>query len=499
MERRLPSAYYPLLAALIAGLLYLVFLTRNPVVDAVYYAWCGRYGHELAHSHHLLYNYWLRAIMLICGGAGDNTIYLFQAANALAGAACIGLLCSILQKNGLPSRSAFWLSLAVAGCWGFARFATDNEAYVMPILFSLIALRLVISSRRFAWLAGLFSAIAILFHQVQVWWALPMLWLVWKRQGFGGTLDFYLWHLLVPAAYTSIWALDSDQSLHDFFLGEFQAGGVHSGWGVTTIAKTAVQTVRSVFQLHELMFYGLPHPILVVPVILLIGGLLLANFLFTKKVEDQPATKEISILGLILIPLLIAFSFFSQGNAEFLAGLPFAAAFWLSRKDSFQRIAPGLAASIWIWNSAFGHRITVFYQIEPDRRIAQIVHTQKVDAFLLMRKLEVDWWYAYQYGTKPQNTCHMQWLAARGTADKRELLYDAKPVAWHTVIYEDGPFLPADIFTNLGLFYDGYFGIDSSPIVLPGYKQQSGWVDNTLSSGTIYLKYHYLKRARKEY
>ncbi len=444
----------PLLAALISGVLYLAFLSRNPVVDAVYYAWCGRYGQELAHPHHLLYNYWLRGIMLITGGAGEKTILLFQAANALAGAACIGLLASILQKNGLAEKTAFWLCLAVAGCWGFARFATDNEAYVLPILFSLMALRTLMSDR-WAWAAGLFSAIAILFHQVQLWWALPMLWLVWRQGGMRAALVFAGWHLVVPVGYWAVWAVDVDQPLVDFLLGEFKTGGVKHGWDLWVLAKTGVQVVRAFLQANETMLAGLP-PMVVVPIILVIGALVLGSFLVNRATAPSPLNplspldgeRGFSRFGLVLALLLLAFSLFAQGNAEFLAGLPFAAAFWLGSKAVLQKMAPGLAASLWLWNILFGHRIQVFYQIEPDRQIAQIIHSQKADAALLTHKLEVDWWHAYLYGERPANTYHLQWIKpvdmrnlpntdSTYSADSAYVLYSRESVQWKAILYED--------------------------------------------------------------
>ena len=57
------------------------------------------------------------------------------------------------------------------------RYATENEAYIVPLFFALLASLnwvrfLKEKNDRFALYAGLFASLAVLFHQTYIfWWA----------------------------------------------------------------------------------------------------------------------------------------------------------------------------------------------------------------------------------------------------------------------------------------------------------------------------------------
>jgi hypothetical protein len=235
---------------------------------------------------------------------------------------------------------------------------------------------------------------------------------------------------------------------------------VHTGWGLMTAAKTGVQVVRSFIQLHDTMLIGntniwILHSIFYLSIILL---LLRYYYSWVKPKLAAPiqeysltnSDNELSMLGWILALLLVTFSFFSQANAEFLAGLPFASVLWLSHRSILRKTALRLAISLWTWNALFAHRIQVLYQIEPDKKIAHIIYTQNVDAILLTHKLEVDWWYAYLYGERPTNTRHLAWTNwiewdnhpeikypdDFDSLSRTPLTYSGRPVGWRKILYE---------------------------------------------------------------
>jgi hypothetical protein len=134
--KRLYIAAIPLLFFVI----YLVFLNNNSSLDAYGYASYVKQGENLFLSHHLLYNaigfLWVKFIELF--GSFD-TLLTLKAMNAALASASLLVLGIILKQHGFGLKKVCaWLCF-VGSSWGVMRFATENETYIAPILFSLLA------------------------------------------------------------------------------------------------------------------------------------------------------------------------------------------------------------------------------------------------------------------------------------------------------------------------------------------------------------------------
>ncbi len=166
--------------AAIAFLVYSVLPTKNYYWDGVSFAQnieqAGTIGSasfwtSLVHPNHLLYDMlgyfsWKAVTSL---GIGLRAIAVLQGLSMLAGAASVGFVYSILLKITKSS----YLALSLALCFGFSavfwKFSTDADAYIVSLLFLILAFRSICSdagSR--AVVIAILHALAMLFHQLAV-------------------------------------------------------------------------------------------------------------------------------------------------------------------------------------------------------------------------------------------------------------------------------------------------------------------------------------------
>ena len=255
------------LSLAVVGLLTAICLalpTANATGDAWYYAACARWGQELWQPHHLLYNGigwgWLRVV----GAAGPAPAGLaalpwLQALNALAYGSCLLALGRLLPWAGV-ARAAVpaWL-LLVGSCFGMLRFATENEAYIQPLLLALLAslawaraLRAEKSAGRWLLLAGLLAVLACLVHQLLVWWWLGLLLGLRPWRGRPAAVRA-LWYLapaiLVPLAY-ALAAPGGVGGMVRFALHDYLTGSARVELGGKGLLLTGINLVRTAGQVH---------------------------------------------------------------------------------------------------------------------------------------------------------------------------------------------------------------------------------------------------------
>ena len=152
---------------------YLLFPSANPVGDAYSNAYSSLWGEEMFRPHHLLYCFYGRVLLQVFGWADVEPLLLLQYANALVAGGCLLVLRRMIKR---VNADEVFLSAAVAfggSCFGFIRFATDNECYVVPLLFSLLAMYyvqvfLVRNSLGRVVKAAVCISSACLFHQLSI-------------------------------------------------------------------------------------------------------------------------------------------------------------------------------------------------------------------------------------------------------------------------------------------------------------------------------------------
>ena len=389
--------------AVVAALTALCLLlpSANPSADAWYYAACARWGQELWQPHHLLYNGIGWAWLHLVGGTGPAAMRWLQALNALAYGGCLLLLARLLARAGAaPAAVPAWV-LLVGSCFGMLRFATDNEAYIQPLLLALGAsvawargvagsadlvageTQQEILSQKSATgafsaflLAGLLAALACLVHQLLVWWWLALLLALrpWRRSTWRPALAYAAPALLVPLAYWLAAPGGGVGGTVRFALHDYLTGGARVEVGWKSLLLTPISLVRTVVQVHGSLLPLLRrYPLALGAAGLLSAGLAMVGLrsffrLIFKPKNPRPApmppaapaeaaTRHVRRTHALIGAAQLLFAAQAAGNAEFMVMLPALAAVALAgglRRAWPPRRVAALGMAVLAWNLATG-------------------------------------------------------------------------------------------------------------------------------------------------
>ena len=363
-EKPLLKPFFKHIAFLSLGIIYMLFQTQNAMVDSWYYSACVKFKNELLNSHHLLYNYfgyyWFSLLKAM--DANIEAIYALNIMNAFASVTCLYLVYHCLIKLNVNTTAATWLSLFCGVSFGVMRYATDAETYILPIVFSLGSTLLFINHSKPSHLffAGVLAAIAILFHQVQLWWslAISVSFFIGKTKNYKGLFIFASPLLLVPLVY---WIAFNNANYHLSFLqfvaGEFGKGNAGIDLSVKALLLTLINLFRTFLQVHGnilVLFKFYPLIASISFILFLIAAFLALknlNFKTIKPLQLRPY-KPVFLLAIFL---QILFALISSGNAEFMVMLPFLLVLYFASAYQFQGFVfiRYLALSLLIWNLAF--------------------------------------------------------------------------------------------------------------------------------------------------
>lgn len=343
------------------GLIYIIFQTQNAMVDSWYYSACVKFKSELFNSHHLIYNYlgyyWFSLLKIFLPNV--EAIVALNLMNAIAAITCLYLINSCLLKLKVNSTNALWLSLFCGVSFGFMRYATDAETYILPIVFSLASTQLFINPKNSTplFFSGLLGALSIMFHQVHIWWTLSMFisLLVSKPFNFRKILAFSLPLLSIPMVYWLVFNNSHKTTgFIQFLLGEYSKGNAGIDLSLKALLLTCINLLRTFFQIHGnivVLFksYWLPLSVSIISIfIVLLFGIKKQNFKSIIPIE-KTAHKTLFLLAFLLHFL---FAFISSGNAEFMVMLPFLLVLYVASTYQINQLVflKNLTISLLIWN-----------------------------------------------------------------------------------------------------------------------------------------------------
>ena len=270
-------------------LIYLLFPSHNSSIDSVAYAADMKYGEELFVPHHLFYNLTGFIFLQILHWVGINTDALatIKVLNAFAAFSCLLFFHFILKEMKLDPVVRSGYVFIAAASFGFWRFAVENEVYILPLLFSLASTLLYI--RYFHHkiikdlvLAGLWGAIACLFHQIHFFWWFGMLaGLLFFDRKIKTVIYYFLPALLVPLIYCLVIVFYHGISLSPFsfihyIFSDYYSGKVVRHVGTENFVMEIISLARTFFQLHGNipLIFSRYHTFLKVSSLFLISGLL---------------------------------------------------------------------------------------------------------------------------------------------------------------------------------------------------------------------------------
>lgn len=335
--------------------------------------------------HHLLYMPWCSLWLPLFRLIHINPIAGFTFLNLGLCVLTLEVLRAWLLKLNTTQSNSQWLIWLLLGSFGILRFAIDNETYIAPLFLAILGSYLIESKpQRHASVGWVSLAFAVLFHQSYIFWFIAYAVMAMKKGKWiapilsGGFILFV--YLLAASA--------SNESIFNFIIHDVNQGLVDTQIGPLNFLFTAVNLVRTVFQIHGfILFLIVAWPLL--SIIGLVGLLLLAFssvcfvWRYISKRKKQTTRIRIFTGALAWVFFLhLGFAFYSVGNAEFMvmllpvATLLMAKAGLFSFDDKTTKPLMGMAIGTWAYHMVFV-LIPMFLGSNSDvERFAEILNKQ---------------------------------------------------------------------------------------------------------------------------
>lgn len=402
------------LLPLIFTMIYLALPSANSGIDGYAYAASIQWGKDLIWPHHLLYcyfGYWLHWLV-----PSIESLALMKIVNAIGGGLSLMVLQAILKR--LKVNNASYFIAFVAASFGFMRFATENETYILPILFSLggtlLYLRFLNTHKNTDLVfSGILLGTGVLFHQIHALWYLGFILSAfldrkefnWKQKilfaGTGG--------LLIAGSYILVYTqqpLESAGSFIQFLFNDVYAGRVQTGITLSNFLMTPVSFIRTFLQVHGYMwqmFIDTPALFILPLSFLMITFIAIKTMIQHSKIQkpDFPIFTKAVLFACILH---FIFAFYSVGNAEFMVMLPFLLVIWLVTKVNLTT-KPVLYLSLimFAWNIVFGLAPAHFLDLDGSKQILTLVQKNPKDIWVLKEPQKIENMAAY-YGNPSLET-----------------------------------------------------------------------------------------------
>ena len=334
---------------------------------------------DLFAPHHILYKplFWGIFKSLSAMGISPEPIQLFSFLNVIFGGLCLTVFYAILKLLGQSKVLNLWLLILVSFTFGFIRYSGENETYILPLLFSLAGTYYWLKTEH--WKAVSLMFVAVLFHQIHIFWLLAFFFPQKKNSihvKYLLTATFCLigFYLLYALAYNKNWYL--------LPFSDVQSGYVEVVPGIMNFVMTPISFFRIFFQVHGNVVRILsefPFTILCWISLALICFLIISNrheIGWTVRKMRSHFNRFFSNmrhpLGMAFI-LHLFFAFYSVGNAEFMVMLPFLLIFWQYKNISYipLKLTHSLAVILGLWNLSFWIIPSKFIEFEklPSKRL----------------------------------------------------------------------------------------------------------------------------------
>ncbi len=355
-----------LMAAFIALIVYLVGISDVSAIDSWGYAADIANGEYLFRPHHLLYTisgyYWVRLLMGVF--TKIELIFLLKLMNAIAASAAIYMLMKILLLLGVDTIKALLLSLFVSFSWGVIRFAIDNEAYIIPIALSVSASYFYIKAQkrdinRYYIISGLLAALACLYHQVMFFWWLALAAPIIRRLPERKALLFLLPSAIVPITYIAVMIYEgleiSLTSLLAYIFYDYEKGNASVNFNVNLFLLGGINLFRSFLQVHGYIVFLLKQSwIWLAPLVISVFSFSISSYLIGRSKIGFQNFSTYQRIHLAALFMQIIFAFLSEGNAEFMAMVPFLVAIVVSNLRLSKTALGFMVGGLIFWNISFG-------------------------------------------------------------------------------------------------------------------------------------------------
>lgn len=410
---------YSWLIIIYFGVFYFLFLSNNPSSDSYSNAFSSITTQEVFRPHHLLYSGLGYLIYLPFESLNIEPIKIFQFVNVLFAIGCLIVFRFILKRIH-SSEALIAASIVFLGsCFGFQRFATDNECYIIPLFFTLLAMNFVqnflIKNKGYkVVLSALFIAIGCLFHQIVifVWFASFLIYIFNGRRKF--ILEFILISLIIPIVYIIVLYSQeggiSFNSLMNFVLHDYKYADAEMPILKNVILLSAISLIRTFIQVHGYVFELISHYPFISFIVIIIGLAFMAYgmvYVFKLKKRQLIIFQERRFVRYLwgLLILYFGFAAFSNGNAEFMVILPFLIVILLVYYFEYiSRLLFGLGIFMYVWNLSFALIPMANMKLNSNEDIVNLIIKEPDAVYVLKDKVAVDNIYAYKERKEVLNT-----------------------------------------------------------------------------------------------
>jgi hypothetical protein len=366
--------------------LYLFFPSGLSTTDAWYSAASIKHSGEIFHPHHLLYNLLGSVFCWLPSKAGIEIIASLKVMNALFAFFTLIAVQRILCLIKLAERQVIIITCLTGFSFSIVRYATENETYIVPLFFALIAslnyLKYTATGKkRYAFYAGLLAAMSVLFHQTYIFWwlGLSIGFIIEKRKK--PAVIYILISLIAPAVYLfviqSIEGGLSWKGISGFILGAFNENA-RLGLTGKGIILSFINLIRSFIQLHGYIFNLVKENMLFI-----VPGIVSLIFVFLAFLKFPERNKinifyRFATIHIIILALQYIFAMFSSGNAEFMVMIPVLIFILVPYYAiNFEKFLLRIMIAMAVWNISYGLIPLHFKSKAPEQFLCDQISAKK--------------------------------------------------------------------------------------------------------------------------
>jgi len=233
-------------------LLYILLPSSNNTSDSLVYSLDIRSGSDLFYSHHLLFNafgFVLSKLFSI-----NKTLQFMCLINALFAGGCLWIMRRLLLSL-TDNRTCALMLILLGSCYGFVRFATDVEAYIISLFFALWGSKVIYFGQKTI-LTSLLLSVSCLFHQIFVFWWIGLgIFILWnfEKDRIKNGIKYISTALIVPVIYFAVFLFtenDCNNIFEFIFHDYFKNPTVSISFNSTIFVMTPISFIRTFIQVH---------------------------------------------------------------------------------------------------------------------------------------------------------------------------------------------------------------------------------------------------------
>ncbi|RYD99349.1 MAG: hypothetical protein EOP54_04370 [Sphingobacteriales bacterium] len=367
-------------------LTYLLLPNHNLSSDSYGYATGIRSGADLFSPHHLLYNwvYYYLSLPVKALFPGVDILKLCTLFNTFFAVTSLYVLAKILELLGVSIvQRCLWILFA-GFSFGIWRFSLENESYILSMCCSLAGSYYLLTytigknNIRYLLMSGLLSMLAVLFHQIHMFWWLGLFaGILWRFRSFRLSFFYACTALLVPVLYILVFLNTQEEALSlrsfwTYILYDYYHGNAGQSFAARQyIMFVGVAVVRTFLQVYPYMILLLKQSWLYfIPLVAAFIWLLLLVRTWSqqkKPVRKKSISNDQSWLiktHVLVLCLQLGFAFYSNGNAEFMVMTPVLLAICMAPKWTFSTpVFSGLVVTMWLWNLVYAAFPMYYYRL----------------------------------------------------------------------------------------------------------------------------------------